>query len=189
MSVYPSCMLDGRFLFEFYIWHLTDWHYNAVNQRYWIQYHGREDIVCLYLSSETHLIRPSETSVDYALPHKLLPFRKWLNITHSDTFIHSPYEFASVIGQKTWDHISQDDWNVLLWHVLMFQNPIPCFDVPTYSIHVDCGAHVTYHDQTHCNNLRIEASHTSESFSNCCYPWQKVLAYSKAPPNFFFLYI
>ena len=114
MSLYPSCMLDGRFLFEFYICHPSDWCYNAVNQCYWIQYHGQNDILCPDLSSETHLIRPSETSVDYSLCHKLLPFRKWLHITHSDTFIHGPLEFASVRGQKTCDRISQDDWNVLL---------------------------------------------------------------------------
>ena len=114
-------MLDRGFLFEFSICHPSDWHYNAVNQRYWIQYHGQNDILCPDLSLETHPIRPSETSVDYALRHKLLPFRKWLNITHSDTFIHGPFEFASVRGQKTCDFISQDDWNVLLWHVWCFR--------------------------------------------------------------------
>ena len=141
--------------------------------------------MCPNLSSETHLIRPSDTLVDYALCHKLLPFRKWLNITHSDTFIHGPFEFATVRGQKTCDRVSQDDWNVLLRHVSMFQNPTPRFDVPTYSIHVDRGAHVIYHDQTHCDILRIKASHTSEGLSNWCYPWQKVLARSRATPNFF----
>ena len=109
MLLYSSCMLDGRFLFEFYICHPSDWRYNAVNQCYWIQYHGQNDIVCPNLSSETHLIRPSDTLVDYALCHKLLPFRKWLNITHSDTFIHGPFEFSTVRGQKTRDCISQDD--------------------------------------------------------------------------------
>ena len=39
---------------------------------------------------------PKYTSVDNALCHKLLPFRKWLKITHSDTFIHGLFEFASV---------------------------------------------------------------------------------------------
>ncbi len=34
MSLYPSCTLDGRFLFEFYICHPADWRHNAVNQRY-----------------------------------------------------------------------------------------------------------------------------------------------------------
>ncbi len=170
MSLYPSCMLDGKFLFEFYICHPSDWRYNAVNQRYWIQYHGQNDIKCPTLSLETHLIRPSDTSVDYALRHKLLPFRKWLHITHSDTFIHGPFEFATVRGRKTRDRISQDDWNVLLRHTSMFQNPIPSFDVPTYSIHVDRGAHVSYHDQNHCDILCIKASYTSDGLSNRRYP-------------------
>jgi hypothetical protein len=107
-------MLEGRFLFEFYICHPSDWRYNAVNQHYWIQYHGQNDIIFPDLSLETHLICPFETSVDYALRHKLLPFRKWFNITYSYMFIHGPFEFASVRGQKNRDRISQDDWNVLL---------------------------------------------------------------------------
>jgi hypothetical protein len=34
VSLYPSCTLDGRFIFKFYIGHPSDWCYNAVNQRY-----------------------------------------------------------------------------------------------------------------------------------------------------------
>ena len=34
MSLYPLCTLNGRFLFEFYICHLADWGYNAINQHY-----------------------------------------------------------------------------------------------------------------------------------------------------------
>ncbi len=94
--LYPSCTLDGQFLFEFYICHPSDWCYNAVNQRYWIQFHGCEDIMCPNLSTDTHLICLSETSDDYALHHKLLPFRKWLNITHLDTYIYGPFEFATI---------------------------------------------------------------------------------------------
>jgi hypothetical protein len=170
VSLYPSCTLDGQFLFNFYICHPSDWRYNAVNQRYWIQYHGREDIACPDLSTDTHLIRPSDTSDDCALRHKLRPFRKWLNITHLDTFIHGPFEFASVQGRKTRDRVSQDDWDILRRHSSMFQNTIPCFDVPTYLIHVDHGAHVTYHDEAHCDILCIEASQMSKDASNRCYP-------------------
>jgi hypothetical protein len=119
---------------------------------------------------DTHLIRPSDTSDDYALRHKLHPFQKWLNITHLDTFIHGPFAFASVRGRKTCDRVSQDDWDILRRHSSMFQNTIPHFNVPTYSIHVDRGAHVTYHDEAHCDILRIKASQTSEDASNRCYP-------------------
>jgi hypothetical protein len=66
ISVYPLCTLDSRFLFEFYICHPADWHYNAVNQCYWIQYHGWEDITHPTLSTKTHLVSPSDTSDDYA---------------------------------------------------------------------------------------------------------------------------
>jgi hypothetical protein len=72
-------MLDGRFLFKFYICYPSDWRYNAVNQCYWIQFQGHEDIMCPNLSTDTHLICPSETSDDYALRHKLLWFRKRLH--------------------------------------------------------------------------------------------------------------
>ena len=171
--MYPSCTLDGRFLFEFYICHPADWRYNAVNQRYWIQFHGREDILHPSLSTDTHLVRPSDTSDDYAQRHNLLPFRKWLNITHQDTFIHGPFEFATVRGRKTRDRIGQTDWDILRQHKSMFHNPLPAFDVPTYSIHIDRGAHVAYHDKALTNVLCFEASHTSDIAQDALYPWQK----------------
>jgi hypothetical protein len=170
ISLYPSCTLDGRFLFEFYICHPADWRYNAVNQRYWIQFHGREDILHPSLSTDTHLVRPSDTSDDYAIRHNLLPFRKWLNITHTDTFIHGPFEFATVRGRKTRDRICQNDWDILRQHKSMFQNPLPSFDVPTYSIHVDRGAHVAYHDKALTNVLCFEASQTSDIAQASLYP-------------------
>ena len=37
----------------------------------------------------------------------------------------------------------------------MFHNPLPRFDVPSYSIHVDCGAHVSFHDAAIANQLLI----------------------------------
>ena len=74
VSIYPSCKLDGRFLFEFYICHPTDWRYNAVNQHYWIQFHGCEDILHPLLTTNTHLVCSSDTSDDYAKCHNLLLF-------------------------------------------------------------------------------------------------------------------
>ncbi len=170
VSIYLLCTLDGWFLFEFYICHPADWRYNAVNQRYWIQYHGQEDITHPTFSTETHLVCPSDTSDNYARCHNLLPFWKWLNITHLDTYIHGPFEFTSVQGRKTHDRISQDNWNILQWHISMFQNPIPKFDVPTYLIHVNLGAHVTYHDQAHTDILCFEASQMSISAHDRHYP-------------------
>jgi hypothetical protein len=52
----------------------------------------------------------------------------------------------------------------------MFQNPLPAFDVPTYSIHVDRGAHVTYHNQALTNVLCFEASQTPNTLQDKRYP-------------------
>jgi hypothetical protein len=96
MSLYPSCTLDGRFLVEIYICHPADWCNNAVNQRYWLQLHGVDDLCYPHQASDTHLVCPSDMSDSYATHHKLMPFRKWLNICHQDTYIHGPFEFASM---------------------------------------------------------------------------------------------
>ncbi len=76
MSLYPSCTLDGRFLFKFYIYHPADWRHNAVNQQYWLQLHSVDVLCFLYLALDTHLICPCDTSDSYATCHKLMPFRK-----------------------------------------------------------------------------------------------------------------
>jgi hypothetical protein len=64
---------------------------------------------------------------------------------------------------KQQSHIPTEDWNILQQHVSMFQNPMPEFDVPTYLIHVNCGAHVTYHNLAHTDIICFEASQTSDS--------------------------
>jgi hypothetical protein len=130
MSTYPSCLQDGRFLLEFFICHPSDSRINAVNQRYWLQYHTLGKLQSPLSLTETHLIKLSDTLVDYAQRHKLHPFCKWINLTHLDMFVHGPFEFASVHGQKNRDCVSQVDWDVLKSHLDMFHNPIPQFDVP-----------------------------------------------------------
>ena len=168
MSLNPSGTQDGRYLFNFYICHPSDWHYNAINQRYWLQYHGLEEVATPCPSTDAHLICPN-TSDFYADCHKLVPFRKWLNISHLNTFIHGPFEFASIRGRKTRDCILQEDWDILGRQTSMFNNPLPKFDIPTYSIDVDFSAHVTYHDKALCDLLLFEASRTSNSASDRCY--------------------
>jgi hypothetical protein len=163
MSLYPSCLQDGRFLVEFYISHPADLQYNAVNTCFWLQYHLVAELKSPPSTTDIHLIRPSDSSEDYAIRHKLLPFCKWVNLTHQDTFIHGPFEFAMVNHQKTCDRISQHDWDILKAHCKMFHNPLPRFDVPSYSIHVNRGAHVTFHSDTNACQLMIlapNANHT-----------------------------
>ncbi len=158
MSSFPACLQDGRFLLEFFICRPSDSRVNAVNQRYWLQYHTLSKLWSPLSSTETHLIRPSDTLFNYALHHKLCPFCKWLNLTHRNTFIHGPFEFATVHGRRIHDRISQADWDVLNSHLDMFHNPILPFNVPSYSIHVDRCAHVHFHDATTSRQLILAAS-------------------------------
>ncbi len=99
-SLLPSCLQDGRFLVEFYALHFDDVHHNACNQRYWLQYHLVGNIATPTSSATTHFIRPSDTSEALAVKQRLVPFRRWLNLTHSDTYLHGPFDFASVNGGK-----------------------------------------------------------------------------------------
>jgi hypothetical protein len=113
MSSYPLCLQDGCFLLNFFICHPSDSRINAINQRYWLQYHTLSKLQSPLTTMNTHLICPSDKLVNYAQCHKLCPFQKWLNLTHLNTFIHGPFEFASVHGRKAQDHVSQVDWDIL----------------------------------------------------------------------------
>jgi hypothetical protein len=167
--LYPLCMQDGRFLFKFYICHPSNWHYNAINQRHLLQYHDLLDIQSLHPAPETNLIRPSDSSASYATRHKLVPFRKWLNISHLDTFIHGPFEFASIRGRKSRDHLAQEDSDQLKWHSTMFGNQIPTFDIPSYSIHVNLGAHEVVLLKASCDDLMSASLRTPGSPSDKLY--------------------
>jgi len=78
MSLYSSCVLDGHYLVDFYLPHPSNAHYNAINKRFWLQYHSQDDIVGPTSSAHTHYIRPSDTSKAYAKQHCLLPYQKYL---------------------------------------------------------------------------------------------------------------
>ncbi len=142
VSLYPSCLQDGRFLVEFYMAHPVDTCYNAINQQFWLQYRNRN--APTFGTMDAHLFTPSVTSADHAARNHLVTIRCWLNLTHGDTYIHGPFNFAVVRGRKTRDCIGQDSWDVLASKTLMFTNQIPRFNLPTYSIHVDRGIHTIF---------------------------------------------
>ena len=83
-------------------------------------------------------------SEERAARHHLLPICCWVNLTHVNTFIHGPFDFATVNGRKTWDRVGQEAWDMLTAKTSMFRNPKPRFDLPSYSIHVDRGVHTKY---------------------------------------------
>ena len=90
-------------------------------------------------------------------------FRKWLNICHQDTYIQGPFEYVFIRGRKTRDRIAQVDWDALVFHSSMFCNPIPSFDVTTYSIHCNRGTHVSVHIAAVSDTLIFEKSHALDT--------------------------
>jgi hypothetical protein len=92
---------------------------------------------------DARLITPSDTSEERAAKHNLHTVRRWVNLTHADTYIHGPFDFATVRGRKTQDRVDQGCWDALATKTSMFSNALPSFTVPTYSIHihVDRGVH------------------------------------------------
>ncbi len=190
VSLYSSFLMDGRYLVDFYLPHPSDFHYNAINKQFWIQYHSHEDIVGPTSSAYTHYIPPSETSETYNHQHHLLTYHKFLNLTQSDTFILGPFNFATIHGCKSCDRIPQSTWDVLKSQSDVFHNPLPCFDVPTYSIHVDQGMHTS----CHCSMKAHELVQSAKSAFHT-YPWSTPLPLTKSvsdtvtTPIFFFFKI
>jgi hypothetical protein len=162
-SSYPSCLDDGRYIVEYFISHPADFRYNATNQRFWLQYHLPTELLGPCSSCNTHLIRPSDTSEAYASRHKLVPFRRYINLTHRDTFIHGPFDFATVHGRKTRDRVDQADWCILRSNTAMFHNPIPSVEIPTYSIHVDACAHTAFQNSAIARDAIFHSQQASKS--------------------------
>jgi hypothetical protein len=161
MTLRPTCLSDGRFLVEFFIAHSADVRYNAANQRFWLEYHKRGDLINPSLDTDTHLIRPSDTSEQLAARHKLVPFRQWVNLTHECNYIHGPFEFATINGRKTRDRVASDDWKVLIEHKDLYSNEPPSMELPTYSVHIDCGVHVSFVDETIAKTMLLVAAENS----------------------------
>ena len=158
MASYSSCLVDGRYLVD-YISHPSDYWHNAKNQRFWIQYHSQGDILANSTSANTHLLRSTDSSDTYAAPHKLFLLQKYFNCTHMDTFIHSPFDFATNNKRESQNRISQTEWDILKSHCHLHHNPLPRFDVPTYSVHVDAGAHTTFFCTVSAYALSPSAQH------------------------------
>ncbi len=168
MALYPLCLQDGCFLVKFYTLHYDNVWFNAINQRYWLQYHCLGDYATPTSSTQTHLIHPSDTFKTHATKQKLIPFWRWWNLTCFNTYIHGLFNFAIVNGCKTRTHISQANWDVLSHHKLQFMNLVPLFDLPSYSIHADQGVHTMT-----CNPSHVAALCAMSNLSgncNCLHP-------------------
>jgi len=163
MALRPTCLTDGRYLVEFYILHSADDRYNATNQRYWLQYHTKSDLLSPSITSDTHLIRPSDTSEALAARHHLMPFRQWITLTHESVYIHGPFEFAMVNGRRSRDRVSLDDWKILHANKHLYTNLPPSLELPTYSVHCDRGVHIAFVSQSVSETLLSVAIVTSNN--------------------------
>jgi hypothetical protein len=65
-SLSSSCLQDGQFLVDFYTLHFNDVRFNAMNQRYWLQYHWIGNIATPTTSTTMRLIHPSDSSEAFA---------------------------------------------------------------------------------------------------------------------------
>jgi hypothetical protein len=148
--MYSADLQDGWLMVEFYVAHPYDVQCNATNQQFWLQY--RNHTMPTFGPMDAHLLTPSDTSESQALHHHLVPVRFWVNLTHGDTFIHGPINFATICGRKTHDRIDQTDWDVLSRKSSMFVNKVPQITLPRYSIHSDCGIYSIFTDMMAASN-------------------------------------
>jgi len=149
-SLRSSCLTTGQYLCHFLICHPDDKGYDPVNQRYWTEYH--EQVSSTQLGSLFHLVRPTEASSAYLASKKLVPFSMWINLCHSDVFLHGPFDFATFF-RKSKDRISRQDWQSLaiLKESHKYDNPAPCLDSANSSAFVvDSPSHLV------ASNKRID---------------------------------
>jgi hypothetical protein len=123
---------------------------------------------------ESHLLRQFDSSKSYACGHNLFPYHSYINLTCADTYIYGPFEFATIHGRKSCNQVCQVHWDILKSRCNMFNNPIPLFDIPSYLVHVDCGAHTVYHCKDRAKDLMSWAKCLDHGPASPLYPWQKV---------------
>ena len=153
-------MQDGKFLVEFYTCHPADKRYNAVNQRYWLEYHPKSQIADPFRNRTAHLVRPSSQSESYATAEGLEPFRQWVRLIHAETYITGPFDFSSINGRKSRDRVGHKQWRILSKLSHLFTNSVPPLDLPNYSVH--CGQyHVTLTTQPITARVAAYEAHPS----------------------------
>ena len=135
LRLHPTGLQDGKFLVEFYVCHPSDKLFDAPNQRYWLEYHPTFDGPGSDHKYTAHLIRPSAASKNYAIAEGLTPFRQWVRLNNSDTYICGPFDFANVNGRRTNDRVPLAQWKILNSFKDRFSNPVPTLELLGYSVH------------------------------------------------------
>ena len=101
-----------------------------------------------------HIIKPTESTHSYVKQKHLIPFREWIYIHHKDTFLHGPFDFATINGQKTKDHISSQDWSTLSQIKQKYDNSAPVTNlISTNAFHINTQYHTVHKD--HAIDIRM----------------------------------
>ena len=74
----------------------------------------------------------------------LTPFRQWVFLHFADTFIHGPFNFATINGRRTRDRVDAIDWAALRACAEMYSNPSPSTSLPTFCVQLS-KVHVEHH--------------------------------------------
>ena len=153
----PSVFADGKFIVEFFVSHPDDIEYSHQNRRFWREFHTNLGGSRLYESY--HLIKPSSNSDTYCKDKLLHPFQQWIHLNHPDVFIHGPFDFATIIGKKTADRLTQHDLEILSKAKDKYDNASPVLMMFQTSFHINTALH-SEHDSQHVTN-RVQAYNAS----------------------------
>jgi hypothetical protein len=122
-STVPKLPQDGRFLMEFFIEHHRDKHLDIYSRKYWLEYHQTK--FQKFLSTDYHILQPSQYSKDTAKSMGLVPYREWMQIADSSVTLHGLFNCATLNNRKSRNRISKTDWIVLQDCETLYHNPAP----------------------------------------------------------------
>ena len=97
-------------------------------------------------STKDFRVYMSASDLQYAADNNLTKFTQWVHLSHSDVYIHEPFEFATINARKTRDRISKVDWEILASKHAQYDNDPPKMTTASfsYSYHVQTQFHSTF---------------------------------------------
>jgi hypothetical protein len=111
-----------------------------------LEYHAASSVARLH-EGDYHIIWPDKYASTYAKTNSLHPFCQWVNLLQPETYIHGPFEFATINSRLTWDRISMDDWNQLALASSKYDDAPPDLNARDWSgIQFSRNYHTAVHD-------------------------------------------